>query len=358
MTTVGTGANRRIAFLLSSLKFGGGERVALNLAHALKARGWAIDFVLMSYEGDLLAEAEAHFTVVDLRCARTWQLPVLLAGYLRRMRPAGLISSFWKLNLCAALARVAAPRTRLVLWEHSPPSRSVNSPTAAYAVTASIVYRLATRVVAVSEGVAADVRRITIGLGSRVRRIYNPIPGPTVDSGGAKSANTIVWIGRFADPKNPALMLDAFARLPADGPYLLKMVGAGPMRDMLEQRTDDLGLRDRVEFTGFRSDIYAILADAQVLAVTSDREGLPSVMIEALNAGCGIVATDCGEGIHEILDHGRYGSVVAVGDAGGVADAICKEAAAPRDPAVQRSGADRFSPDVIAQQFLAALDLR
>jgi len=57
---------KKIAILLSSLKFGGAERVALNLAHALKTEGFEIDFILMSYEGEFLAEAESSFDVYNL----------------------------------------------------------------------------------------------------------------------------------------------------------------------------------------------------------------------------------------------------------------------------------------------------
>ena len=189
----------RIAFLLSSLKFGGGERVALNLAAALRAEGYGIDILLMSHEGEFLAEAHRQFRVIDLRCDRTWRLPWRLLTYLRQTHPDALIASFWKLNLCACLARVGAPAVRLVLWEHSPPSRSANSPTWLYALSASLLYPLATRVVVVSSGVAADVRRITLGLGGKVLTIFNPIPAPRVVRAdtGWDDGRRVLWVGRL-----------------------------------------------------------------------------------------------------------------------------------------------------------------
>jgi glycosyltransferase involved in cell wall biosynthesis len=347
----------RIAFLLSSLKFGGAERVALNLAHALKARGFAIDFLLMSAEGELIGEARQHFDVVNLACARIWQLPLRLARYLTATRPNALISSFWKLNLCACLARLAAPKTKLALWEHSPPSRSRNSPTWLYFPTASLLYRLATRVIAVSDGVAADVRRVSTGLVNRIVTIYNAIPPPDVLPSRGVPGRRIIWVGRFSEPKNPGLLLHAFGMLPCGSVTHLEMLGDGELRPELETQARVRGLADRISFPGFRSDVYARMAKADLLVLSSDREGLGNVLVEALYAGLGIVSTDCGEGVREVLQDGHYGSIVPVGDPAAMASAIEHEFANRRDGGEQRAAAARFNPRVVAEQFVAALGI-
>lgn len=349
----------KIAFVHSSLKFGGAERVTLNLAHALKAQGYDIDILLMSAEGELLDEAARDFNLIDLACSKTWMLPARLLKYLLHHRPTALVPSFWRLNLCACLARMLAPRTKLALWEHSPPSRIAHTPAWLYFLTASIFYRFATRVIAVSDGVAADIRRITIGLGSKVVTVYNAIPAPDLPPPGEALApgHRIIWVGRLADPKNPALMLEAFSRLPASGGYCLDILGDGSQRDQLEQRAADLGIAERVRFLGFRSDAYEYMAVADLLALSSDREGLPSVVIEALNAGLAIVSTDCGEGVHEILGEGVYGTIVPVGAAEALADAMKEELARRRDPVVQRRGAARFEPAQVALRFAQVIGL-
>lgn len=353
------GTRRRIAFLLSSLKFGGGERVALNLAAALKARGYQIDFVVMTCEGEYLGEARRLFNVVDLRCDRTWKLPLRLVRYLRQARPAGLISSFWKLNLCACAARVFHPAVRLALWEHSPPSRSRNSPTWLYAPTASLFYHLGTAVVAVSSGVASDVLGITWGLRDRLRVIWNPIPAPlTVElRDSAEMHKRIVWVGRLARPKNPGLMVEAFALLPRGAGYTLDFVGDGELRPTLERRARDLGLQGSVRFLGFQVDPYPLMERADVLVLSSDSEGFGNVLVEALHAGLRAVSTDCGAGVHDILVEDRYGTIVPTDDAPALAAAIQQELAAPYDRQLQAAAARRFEPDAIASQFLQALRL-
>lgn len=347
----------RIAFVLSSLKFGGGERVVLNLASALQSKGYAIDILLMSCEGEFLAEAQARYNVLDLHCDRTWKLPLRLGSYLRRSRPSALISSFWKLNVCACLARCAYPKVKLAVWEHSPPSRSRNSPTWLYAISASTLYRAATAVVTVSSGVATDVLRITWGLRNRVRTIWNPIPAPRSGSRVVHSpGRKIVWVGRLQDPKNPGLMLDAFSMLPASDRYSLEFVGDGHLRGELEGRARALGLAEKVKFVGFQQDPYPFIAKADLLVLSSDREGFGNVLVEALHCGLRTVSTDCGPGVHDILA-GKYGTIVPTNDSTGLAAAIRHELERDHDPEVQVRAASRFEPNVIADQFLRALAL-
>ena len=349
---------KSVAFILSSLKFGGGERVALNLAHAFKERGLCVSFLLMSYEGEFLPEALRHFNVVNLSCDRTWKLPGKLAAYLWKEQPEALISSFWKLNLCACLARLAYPPVRILLWEHSPPSRSSNSPTWLYAITASLFYRVSTKVIAVSTGVYDDILSITLGLRSKLTVIFNPVLPPTDLVPTKKdriNSRRIVWIGRMDGPKNPTLMLDAFVMLPRDEGYSLDFVGDGPLKQVLEQQVLEYGLEDVVCFHGFQSNPYHWMAEADVLALTSDREGLPTVLIEALYCGLRIVSTDCGRGVQDVLRDSRYGIIVPVGDAGALARAIVEVLDRPYNTDNQSNIIHNFIPKVVAERFIGAL---
>lgn len=355
--TPNTASDRRpIAFVLSSLGFGGAERVALNLAAALHERGYEIDFLLMRAEGEFLLEAKRRFNVVDLDCSRTWKLPGRLAAYLIRARPIALVPSFWRLNLCACLARAVAPTTKLALWEHSPPSVTRNAPTWLYYLTASLFYRAATRIVAVSDGVRNDIRRHTFGLGRKTVTIYNAIALPP-GLPAAASSKRIIWVGRFAEPKNPQLMLEAFAYLASSEGYTLDFVGDGPLRPDVEARAEELQVSDRVRFLGFQPDVYSCIMRANILVLSSDQEGLPTVIGEALNAGLRLVSTDCGEGVHEILENGKYGTIVPTNDPPAMAEAIARELATPGDPELQQQGAQRFKPCIVAGQFVAAIGL-
>jgi glycosyltransferase involved in cell wall biosynthesis len=352
---------KKVAILLPCLKFGGAERVALSLAKALEENNCRIEILLMSKEGEFLAEAEAKFRVVDLQCDKTYKLPIKILSYLWRNRPDALISSFWKLNLCSCVAKPLFPWVKLILWEHSPPSKSPNSPKWLYAISASVLYRLADKVVAVSTGVRDDIDRWTIGLRRKLIVIFNPANPPDpelIESSKARRVfeeQQIVSIGRLDQNKNHRLLIEAFALVAKERPVKLVILGEGSFREQLEQLCATLGLDERVKLLGYHPNPYAVLAVSDLLVVSSDREGLPGVIIEAMYCGLPVVSTDCGAGVEDILVGGKYGRVVPTGDKWGLARAIEAELKTARSSESQKKGAARFLPQIAAQQFLNAM---
>jgi glycosyltransferase involved in cell wall biosynthesis len=116
-------------------------------------------------------------------------------------------------------------------------------------------------------------------------------------------------------------------------------------------------VEDKVSFLGYQPDPYAEMARSDLLVVSSDREGLPTVLVEALHAGIRIVSTDCGPGVQEILMDGTYGAVVPTNDPDAMAAAIERQMTVEFDPERQRGGGARFEPELIARQFAASIGL-
>jgi len=219
---------------------------------------------------------------------------------------------------------------------------------------------MADRVICVSGGVCQDIARWTVGLGSRLTIIHNPIRPPPSDMPRRllrSPRKRIGWVGRLDDPKNPGLLLDAFVLIAHKEEIDVVYVGDGPLRAGLEQRCAELGLQERVSFAKFQPNPYELLATCNLLALTSDREGFPTVLIEAMYCGLGVVSTDCGEGVHEILLGSTYGTIVSRRDPRALAQAILAELARPRDCTAQFLGATRFLPETVAAEFLATLDI-
>src|SRR5205823_738341 len=127
----------------------------------------------------------------------------------------------------------------------------------------------------------------------------------------------------------PAL-IDAFAEVRRDREARLVILGDGPERPMLESRIGARGLDDSVAMPGFVDNPYACMARAAVLVLSSDREGLPTVLIESLAVGTPVVSTDCESGPREILKGGALGELVPVGDAHALARSISKVLAGER----------------------------
>jgi glycosyltransferase involved in cell wall biosynthesis len=143
--------------------------------------------------------------------------------------------------------------------------------------------------------------------------------------------------------KDFATLIRAFARLRAVHPARLVILGEGPERRNLEQLARQLGVATEVDLPGFAANPYAFMARADVFALASRVEGLSNAIIEALACGCPVVSTDCPNGPDEVLQHGRYGRLVPVGDDAALADAISATLHAPPDPAALRQRAASFS---------------
>jgi glycosyltransferase involved in cell wall biosynthesis len=148
---------------------------------------------------------------------------------------------------------------------------------------------------------------------------------------GGSAALEILNVGRLAPVKGQAVLVDAIARLQADGiPVHCRIVGDGPERDALAAKIRKLGLRDAVELTGpvGQDRIRELYAQADVFCLPSFREGLPFVLIEALAMELGVVATSI-MGVPELVADDQNGLLVTPGRADELADALATLA---RDP--------------------------
>lgn len=136
-------------------------------------------------------------------------------------------------------------------------------------------------------------------------------------------AVVVTCVANLRPVKNHALLLRAAARLPAVPSVHLLMVGGGPLRAELVALAGQLGLTERVHWLGSRQDIPAILADTDIKVLASDWEGLPGALLEAMAAGCPVVATDVG-GVSELLVNGETGFLTPPGDAEALAAALSR----------------------------------
>lgn len=312
------------------------------------AQGMSVDILVMQKTGQFLDEAQ-DIGVVDLGCNRTYELPFALLKYVFKLRPDVIVCNFWKLNLCACLVRLIYPRFRLLLWEHAKPSNTPVHSGTLYGITASLFYRMANGIVAVSNAVREDISHLTWGLRGRIAVISNPIPDPIRRD--IEQSSDFVFVGRLDPQKNPMLALDAFAKVADRRLATLTFVGDGTLRGALETRVAELGLSSCITFTGFVATPASYMASAKVLVLTSDAEGFGNVLVEALYCGISIVSTDCG-GPSDVLGDNEYGSIVPIGDVDAMARAMGAELDHPRDPRTQRERALHFSPRRIATQFL------
>lgn len=167
----------------------------------------------------------------------------------------------------------------------------------------------------------------------------------------------ITLVGRLAPIKNHGLALRAFALLSKAHPEArLVLVGDGEEAPRLRQIALDLQVSDRVVFTGWSQDLEEVYCGSDIVALTSDNEGTPVCIIEALASGCAVVATDVG-GVADVLEEGKLGLMVRAGDEVGLAQAFSRLAGSAerdrwsglgRDSVLARYGVGRLARDVEA----------
>jgi glycosyltransferase involved in cell wall biosynthesis len=148
---------------------------------------------------------------------------------------------------------------------------------------------------------------------------------------------TVIASGRLTAAKDFPLLIAAHERVRRAGcPHRLVILGEGDEREALEAAVAELGVGDSVSLPGFEPEPYGPIAAADLFVLSSRTEGLPLTVLEALAVGTPIIATRCGTGPDLLLDGGRYGDLVPVGDVDALAAAI---EAHLRDPARLRRAA-------------------
>ena len=359
-----------IAILLNSMGAGGSERGMINLAGELANRGRSVMLVVVREEGPLRSLVDPRVEVVDFRAhAVVPALPALIR-LLDARRPHVLLSACANSNVVAvAAARLARASVRVVVCEPTTLSRvALDTRRVRHRLVppaARWAYPRADAVVAISDGVADDLENALKIPRERVQVIPNPLtPGifaaaaaapqhPWLRDGGPP---VLLSVARLTPAKDLPTLLQAFARLRAVLPARLLVLGEGEERNRLEALVRRLGLGADIDLAGYVANPYPAMAAADAFVLSSQREGLPTVLLEALALGASIVATDCPSGPREILQGGRLGRLAPPRDPAALAEAMLAALAERRSP---RGPTDlaRYSVGAVADRYLEVLDL-
>ena len=168
-------------------------------------------------------------------------------------------------------------------------------------------------VICCSDGVLNDFLEIHPSRRKYAKQIYNPIDIEEIQ---ALSKNLIdlelpekyiVHVGKFKSEKRHDILLKAFA---ASGTHRkLVLVGQGPMESQIKELAEELNIESKVFFAGFHANPFPIIKQADLLVLSSDYEGLPTVLLEALAIGTPCISTDCNSGPREILEQHQLAPV-------------------------------------------------
>ena len=309
----------------------------------------------MECSGELLEDAFRNFIVVDLNCNRTYKLPIKLLKFVRLEKPDVIVSSYFKLNICACVTRMLSPSFKLFLWEHSRFVKEAGI-SFAYLLLANIGYQVATGIIAVSNAVAFDIANRTLLPKRKIHVINNPInfPGDVLLKSSNKPLTRLLWIGRIQQGKRPHIALEVLRHLYGQDDFTLDIIGDGPLLCDLKSQANLMGIKKNVTFHGYSSNVFNLAASCDILLVTSKLEGFCNVAAEALYSGLLVVTTNSG-GILDIITNGVNGYVCSSFDSRELAHVILKVYKQPVDRYKQRLSSLDFTPSRVLKNFLTVI---
>lgn len=373
----------RIAIFISCLRGGGAQRSMLNVAQGFAARGLCVDLLVARSTGAFAGPVPNGLRLVSFETPwsklpwirnRKWRWVLVslpsLTLYLRRERPAYLLSAMTYVNLVALVGRrLAGVPLRLVVSERSHLSQAAyNKQRAPRPLMPALVrrfYTWADGIIAVSSGVADDLAQVTRLPRERIEVIHNPVVDPELSAKQKEPLDhpwfaegqppVMLSVGRFKKQKDFPTLLRAFSRLRSTREVRLVILGEGKKEREIRSLARVLGITNEIDLPGFDPNPFRYLSRAACFVLSSAWEGLPRVLIESLACGCPAVSTDCPSGPREILEGGKYGPLVPVGDDRAMANAIAQILDHPPDRDELRSRGAAFAVDSSTERYFAAL---
>lgn len=316
---------QRITLVIHSLVMGGAQRVATRLANHWVQAGMEVTlctlvgrdvppFFELHPAVELQALGIAARSSTKLRALTSNVSRVLaMRDAIRRSRPELVVSFLTRTNILTLLAGmrlgvpiIAAEATDPMQWNHGWIWKAMRR----------LTYPLADTVVALSTKGGEFYRRFLQA--ERVRVVPNPVPEPTIAPDFERLARntTIISMGRLVHLKRFDLLIDAFAASSRRFPqWDLLILGEGPLRGELEARVARHGLAERIHLPGVTTDPEACLRRASIFVCSSDIEGFPMALCEAMACGLAVIATRYHDDVEEIVKDGVNGCLVRKGSA-------------------------------------------
>lgn len=329
---------KKITFAIASLGSGGAERVVSSLSNELAARGYEVSIVLV-VENTQYYSINSAIKIYCLDCEKDQDKNVVtriavrllkLRRILKQLQPDVVISFMSETNIDVCLASVGL-KIPVIASERNDPAID----------PASRLKRLLRRfaylrgngfVFQTPDAQAYFSKRIQ----ARSRIILNPLTGLIPEPFDGEREKRIVAVGRLNVQKNYPMLLNAFrdfSRKYSD--YTLEIYGIGDLEEEIRSQIQELGLSDRVVLKGFCKNVHESIRKAAFFVMSSDFEGLPNALIEAMALGLPCISTDCPcGGPRMLIRNGENGLLVPVGDALALEQAMCTLA---EDPAAAQA---------------------
>lgn len=362
--------NIHITFILPSLEFGGAEKMVINLANYFCKKNIKVDLILMQKNGIFLKTISNDIKIINLKSKRALYSIFPLIKYLKNNKPNFLISTLNHINIISLISILFSQvKTKIIIRSVNTFSENLKSLPKTKRIIqkflASILYRFADDIISNSEKSADNLAKTLKLNRKKIKTIYNP----TITSEIYKKMEerishpwlndkyiTIIGVGRLQKVKNFINLIKAIKIINNKIDVKLIILGEGPERKNLENLVKQLNLEKSVDLLGFTENPYTFMYRANIFVLSSNSEGLPNVLIEAMACGTPVVSTNCPSGPSEILDGGKYGKLVPVNNPEALAKAIIETLENPIESNVLQERASFFSVEKSINEYLKIIN--
>lgn len=331
----GLTAKTKILFISGSLGIGGAERLVSTLLQYLDRDRFEPVLCLFEDRFDYLLPDDIHTEIIGNGPGNIPRLILGLHRVIVKQKPQMVFSNCALPNrITSAALKGIQPKPYWVARIGNHPLRDgrtklhhlVNYLWNVYA------YRKTDHLIVNSDRLKKAIAKIHPNTKNRITALYNPTDFDYVEARARLKPSyrkdpkrlLLITVGRLHPQKRHDLLIRAVKRVSEMFPIDCFICGDGCLRRFLEKQIRRYGIQDRIKLLGYCDNPYSLMRQSDLFVLTSDWEGMPNVLIEAMSLGIPVVSTDCSFGPKELIENGKTGLLAKTGDTENIADCILK----------------------------------
>ncbi len=351
-----------ITLFIYSFRGGGAEKMMVNLANEFNRKGHGVEIVVVESTGPYKSLIDPSVNIITIGGNNSIKMGLNLYKHLQKCNSNVLLSTMEIPNIVSVLATWTGNSIPVILRIANINSKKERH--GKYKTIPSLkrlTYPRAEKVVTISDGVAEDLAGITGMDTADMTTIYNPAYDPKIATQAREPINhewlndedkrVVIGVGNMKPQKDFETLIRAVHQVNKKEDLYLVVLGKGDLKHELESLAKNLGINGCVSFPGFVDNPYAYMARADLFVLSSAWEGFGNVIVEAMACGTPVVCTDCPGGPSEILEDGKFGPLVPVGDDHALAEAIQDLLEDPTDSERLVNRAQDFSIKNIVDEY-------
>ncbi|MFC4025134.1 glycosyltransferase family 4 protein [Oceanobacillus longus] len=294
----------KFVFVIGAVSFGGAERVICNLANKFVENGDEVILVAVHDKGTAYQIDERVRIVNGIKGDHPLSKMMSFRKLIKKEKPKSILSFLTHINIFVILSTIGL-QSKIVISERNDPYREPSQ----------LIRRILRRLVyPLTDGIVLQTEQARDYFPDKVKKKSTVIPNPVFTKNGKAyehRKNRIINVGRLVPQKRQDILIKAFKKINENFSYRLDIYGEGPEWDNLNCLISQLNLQESVTLHGTVSDLQNEIKDANIFVLSSDFEGMPNALIEAMSLGIPSISTDCPiGGPKELITHQINGLLI------------------------------------------------